>query len=239
MLMAPILIPYLLAAFADGEGLYLSQCSICHGQKGEGGRGSPLTRKVLRHAPDDAALQRVIRRGIPDTEMPSSWMNEEEVRQVAAYVRTLSQQIGVSRVPGDPRLGAQIYNGKGACSNCHTLQGSGGAFGPDLTSIGERRSPAHLRESIVNPGAEVTAGHFEIHVITKSGQTIRGIRVNEDTFSIQLRDASNQVHSLWKDDLRSIDKKMQSSLMPGYGKSLSPTELDDVIAYLVNGEAGK
>jgi len=239
MLTATILLPIALLTFADGEALYLSQCSICHGQKGEGGRGSPLTRKVLRHAPDDTTLQRVIRRGIPDTEMPSSWMNEEEIRQVAAYVRTLSQRIQATRVPGDPRRGAQIYSGKGACSNCHTLQASGGAFGPDLTSIGERRSPAHLRESIVNPGAEVTAGHFEIHVVTKAGQTIRGIRVNEDTFSIQLRDASNTVHSLWKDGLRSIEKKMQSSLMPGYGRILSPAELDDVIAYLVHPEAAQ
>lgn len=216
---------------ARGEKLYLSQCSFCHGQTGEGGRGSPLNRPRLRHAPDDEALLRVIRRGIADTAMPSSWMTENEAQLVAAHIRKLGR-VSTFATPGNPLKGEQLFRSTGGCTRCHTVQGSGGAFGPDLTTIGERRSSTHLRESLVNPNADISSGYFEIRATTKEGRAIEGVRVNEDTFSIQLRDAGGKLHSLWKADLKSLDKNLKNSLMPSYGKSFTPAELDDLVAYL-------
>src|SRR5262245_24238699 len=63
-----------------GERLYLSQCAMCHGQKGEGGRGPTLARPKLLHAPDDNALRGVIRGGIPGAGMPGSVLIETEIR---------------------------------------------------------------------------------------------------------------------------------------------------------------
>jgi hypothetical protein len=38
--------------------------------------------------PDDAALAKVIREGLPDSAMPSfAWMSEEEIRAVLQHVR--------------------------------------------------------------------------------------------------------------------------------------------------------
>jgi len=56
--------------------------------------------------------------------------------------------------------------------------------------------------------------------------------VNEDTFSIQLRDATNRVHSLWKAELRQLDKQWGRSPMPSYAAALAPAELDDLVAFL-------
>ena len=64
------------------------------------------------------------------------------------------------------------------------------------------------------------------------GRELRGVRVNEDTFSIQLRDATNRLHSLWKHQLRLLDKQWGRSPMPSYKESLAPAELDDLVAYL-------
>jgi cytochrome c oxidase cbb3-type subunit 3 len=221
---------------ARGESIFLSQCSFCHGQSGEGGRGSPLTRSRLRHAPDDmpndAALSRVIRGGIPDTGMPGSPLNDQEIQLVAAHVRKLGR-VAAGSPPGDPVRGEQIYNTKGACARCHTIHGRGGAFGPDLTAIGERRSAAHLRESVINPGAEIAPGFLQIRATMSDGRAITGARVNEDTFTVQIRDVGGTVHSLEKSGLRAFHKDAGTSPMPGYGTTLTGGELDDLVAFLV------
>lgn len=215
-----------------GEQLYLSQCSRCHGQNGEGGKGSPLNRPSLRHAPDDAALAQVIRRGIADTGMPSTSLTDREVQLVAEHVRKLGR-MSAGPVPGNTQRGEQLFQSKGGCPRCHTIRGRGGAFGPDLTSVGARRSPAHLRESLVNPGADITPGYFAISITTNDGRAITGVRANEDTFSIQLRDAGGGVQSFWKTELRSVNKNLTRSLMPAYGKTFTAEELDDLVAHLV------
>lgn len=219
------------AADDAGERLYLSQCAYCHGPSGEGGRGSPLNRAQLLQAPDEEALIRVIRRGIADTPMPSSALTDEELRTLAGHVRKLGRAATASTPAGDPQNGERLYQAKG-CAGCHSIGGRGGAFGPELSSIGERRSAAHLRESLVKPDSDISPGYFAITAITQDGRTITGVRINEDTFSIQLRDSGNRVHSLWKANLRVLRKDLKKSLMPGYGSALSSSELDDLVAWL-------
>lgn len=40
-----------------------------------------------------------------------------------------------------------------ACAGCHTLNGQGGTFAPDLTRISSARGETYLRAFLVNPGA--------------------------------------------------------------------------------------
>lgn len=218
-------------AVTSGESLYLGQCSFCHGKDGEGGRGATLQRRVLRHAPDDAALRLVIRRGIAGSDMPGTSLSDSEIDQVAKHVRSLGRR-ALPPLSGDPKRGEQLYLGKGGCSACHTLSGHGGSFGPDLTEIGAARSPAYLRASVVEPGADVPRGFVQIRAVTKNGGQITGARVNEDTFSVQIRDAGGVVHSLWKTDLNGMSVDLGKSPMPSYGSVFSKDELDDLVAYL-------
>jgi cytochrome c oxidase cbb3-type subunit 3 len=71
-------------------------------------------------------------------------------------------------------------------------------------------------------------------VVTTGGRTVRGMRVNEDTFSIQLRDAGGRFHSFRKSELSKIDREDNASLMPSYESKFTPAELDDLIAYLAS-----
>lgn len=107
-----------------------------------------LARPRLPHAPDAQAMSQVIEYGIPGTEMPGHWFTPLEISQVVAFVETLGR-VPPRKVAGDPARGAALYAGKGACSNCHTVNGRGGALGPDLTGIGAIRSPSYLRESLL------------------------------------------------------------------------------------------
>jgi len=134
-----IKLPASRADLLRGEKLFQVNCARCHGAKGEGSRGPALTRPKLPHAPDDAALVKVINDGIRGTEMPGAGaMSDHEVRQTAAYVRSLGK-VPMKPVPGDPAHGAEVYRGKGNCAGCHTINGEGGVAGPDLTTIGAAR----------------------------------------------------------------------------------------------------
>jgi len=142
-------------------------------------------------------------------------------------------------VPGNPTLGSQIYDGKGNCASCHSIKGAGGVSGPDLTDIGVRRSAAYLRESLVDPQAALPERYLLVTVSTKSGETVTGARVNEDSFSIQILDGSGRSHSFWKQDLAQIDKQRGKSLMPSYKERFSEEQLTDLVAYLASLKEGK
>jgi len=242
----PVVLPQSPAELQQGNRLYATHCASCHGPLGEGGRGPTLAEPTLPRASDDATLLRIIREGINGTEMPRSRMERHEVALVAAYVKSLGSKPR-ERVPGDPQRGRQIYATKGTCAQCHMIDGEGGAYGPDLTEIGRRRSAVYLRRSLVEPAGEVPQSFnafrqdislpenfLYVRVVTKAGDEIAGIRVNEDTFSIQVRQLTGQVHSFFKDEVAALHKDFGHSPMPSYATALTPAELDDLVAYLVS-----
>jgi len=226
-----------------GKRLFEAQCARCHGIGGTGGQGPSLARPTLRRAVNDADVFSLIRKGIPGTGMPEIWMmDEREIWQVVAYIRSLGR---VELVPllGDPERGKAIYESKGGCAACHIVSGRGGNLGPDLTDIGARRGAAYLRTALVDPAASLpqgllpdyTGGYSEflpVHVTTRDGREVRGFRVNEDTFTLQIRDTDNRVYSFRKIDLMDLKKEFGTSLMPSYEKRLSGAEIDDLVAYL-------
>jgi putative heme-binding domain-containing protein len=225
---------------ARGRKLFEGQCARCHGMDGAGGTGPGLNRSVLGRAPDDQALFSVIKEGIPGTEMPRAWqMIEGEIWQVAGYVRSLGQTARVS-LPGTPDRGKRLYETKGRCATCHIVGGQGGSFGPDLTEIGARRGVTHLRSALLNPGsskARDSAGYISflvMRVVVQDGREVRGIRINEDTFTLQLRDADNRVYSFRKQELKELTREPRESLMPSFQTIFSPTEIDDLLAYLAS-----
>jgi len=61
---------------------------------------------------------------------------------------------------------------------------------------------------------------------------VRGVRINEDPFSIQIRDVGNQFHSFRKSDVKEIDKEFGKSLMPGFRGRLTDNEIEDLVSYL-------
>jgi len=222
---------------ARGRALFEAQCAYCHGAGGDGGRGANLARPALRRAPTDEALFRVVNRGIPGTGMPGNGMSARETWQVVAFVRSLGR-VKRQPLPGDPASGARVYQANG-CASCHTIQGRGGAFGPDLTDVGARSSAAFLRESLLDPGADVPVGFMLVRAVTREGQRLAGVRVNEDPFSIQFRDAKSELHSFFKNELAELAKEEAKTPMPSYRDRLDATALDDLVAYLVSLEGSR
>lgn len=216
---------------AVGKRIFESQCSLCHGQAGGGGRGPALTRPKLNKAPDDAALQKAITDGLPP-EMPGAWqLSPREVASVAGYVRSLGAA-PQETLPGDAVRGAAVYRARG-CAGCHIVAGLGTGRGPELTAIGARRNGAHLKESVLRPGAYVPDEYLVVEAVTATGKVLRGTRLNEDPFTIQLADGSGSFHSFRKSELQSLRRREGESTMPAFDR-LSAGELDDLVAYLAS-----
>src|SRR5215472_7804010 len=158
------------ADVVQGEKTFRSHCSPCHGLKGEGGRGPNLAAGIFYHGPSDADLLRNISNGIDGTEMPGLFYSPDRVWQVVAYIRSLN---AVSqRFPGSAvATGESVYRREG-CGNCHRVNGVGGRMGPDLSSIGKSRSVDHLRQSILDPNADVRPRYRVVTITDDDGKTV-------------------------------------------------------------------
>jgi putative heme-binding domain-containing protein len=216
---------------AAGRKIFESQCALCHGQTGGGGRGPALNRPKLEKAPDDETLRKVVSEGLRD--MPGAWqLHPDEVADVAAYVRTLGA-LPPETVPGDPSRGARTYAARG-CAGCHMIAGQGAGFGPELTAIGARRSAAFLRQTILKPASTLPDGFLFVSAVPAAGAALRGIRVNEDSFTIQLLDSAGRYHSFRKSELNSLRRLEGETPMPSYDGQITGADLDDLIAYLAS-----
>jgi cytochrome c oxidase cbb3-type subunit III len=215
---------------AVGKKIFESQCALCHGQTGGGGRGPSLNRPKLNKAPDDPALRKVISDGI-DPEMPGAWqLHPHEVASVAAYVRSLGT-LPPEKLPGNPAHGRTVYDSHG-CAACHMISGHGEGYGPELTTIGARRNGAHLRQAVQRPAEAIPEDFLYVSLTTAAGETVRGIRVNEDSFSIQLKDAAGRFYSFRKAELAELRRLPKETPMPSFERVLSASDLDDLVAYL-------
>jgi putative heme-binding domain-containing protein len=173
----------------------------------------------------------VITEGIPGTTMPGFKANEDEEEDVLAYVLSLSKTAASSapHAGGDAARGSAVYERNG-CAACHLIGDKGSVFGPELTRVGVGRSYDYLKQSLLDPSADITPGAEGITVVTLDGKRTVGIRVNEDAFTVQLRDASQQFVMFDKSELKTVTHETKS-LMPSY--SILPTQdLEDLLAYL-------
>jgi cytochrome c oxidase cbb3-type subunit 3 len=213
-----------------GRRIFEGQCAPCHGIHGEGGRGPTLHVSRLRHAPDDAALADLLQNGIPGTGMPGFFLSEGETAQVSAYVRGLGTQ-PAAPVSGDAARGRTVYQTAG-CPTCHIAEGAGRALGPDLSEAGARRSLDYLKRVLTDPASTLPEGFLMVRAVIRPGEEIEGLRINEDSFTIQLCDRDGAPRSLRKAELADLVREPGKTWMPTYASRLSALDLDDLLAYL-------
>jgi hypothetical protein len=73
----------------------------------------------------------------------------------------------------------------------------------------------------------------QVRARPRRGDEVVGVRVNEDTFTIQLRDKTGRLLSFRKADLQQLAFEPETSVMPSYRGQLDDTQLNDLVAYLM------
>lgn len=137
-----------------GKKLYLQDCAVCHGEKGDG--NGPLAEGLdpkprdftpakfkfrstnSSSLPTDFDIFRTITRGIPGTSMPAfSFISYEDRFAISHFLKTFSDRFA-RRKPGPPipipepppktpelmELGRKLYN-DAECNKCHGTKGQG------------------------------------------------------------------------------------------------------------------
>jgi cytochrome c oxidase cbb3-type subunit 3 len=229
-------------AIAEGRQAFESRCAGCHGLDGRGGERAPdvATRPGVQRL-SNADLFKIIQRGMPAAGMPSfAVLDGSRINALVDYLRLLQGKIGGAKVAGDPQKGKTLFYGKARCAECHMMDGAGGFIASDLSAYGRTRAPDEIREAITKPGKDGGTSRGVVTVALRDGQKISGVLRNEDNFSLQLQTLDGAFHLFVKSDVESLAHQAEPLMPSDYGTTLSRSEIDDLISYMVTAaRAGK
>ncbi len=140
-------------AAPDGAKLYAQNCAACHGEKGNGGIGVPLSLPSFQATVDDPYLKSTIRLGRPGRVMPAfKQFSDAEVAAIVNHLRSWhpgkTPHFDRKPVRGNPQQGAALFAKN--CAACHGQQAEGG-HGTGVTLSRPRDLPI-IAPSLHNPG---------------------------------------------------------------------------------------
>lgn len=141
------------SAAPDGAKLYMAHCATCHGDKGDGGVGVPLSLPAFLESVDDSFLRKSIRLGRPGRVMPSfRALSDVQVDAIVSHVRNWSGKPAPVfpdiPVKGDMQHGKELF--AKYCADCHGQMGEGGS-GTGVTFSRRRELPI-IAPALNNPG---------------------------------------------------------------------------------------
>jgi len=218
-------------AIRAGMGQFRSRCADCHGMDARGVRAPDLT-QVWASGRTDDGLFKTLKNGVAGTEMPAFGprMFDHEAWQILAYLRTIAAPTSNDMAKGNAENGQRIFRAN--CAGCHRVNNVGGRLGPDLSRIGISRSRDVIVKQIRGATEDLKSGYEPVTVTTKDGQSIRGVKKNEDLFSVQIMDSRERIQGYEKDQTRTVTDEKKSA-MPVYGpERLNEKDLEDLLAYL-------
>ena len=215
----------------DGERLFMNSCANCHGPDGDVVPSVDLEHGQFRRASSDAQLIDIIRRGIPGTAMPPGNYSNTAATQIVAFLRTqaMSKQATVAR--GDARHGQELFEGKGRCLTCHSVNGKGSRLGIDISDLGRIRRSAELEKALLDPAPTVRPQNRTVRLVTHDGATVTGRLLNHDMLTVQLLDSREQLRSFAKSGLREFTV-VETSPKTSYRGRLTSVEIADLVGYL-------
>jgi putative heme-binding domain-containing protein len=218
-------------AIKIGQGIFRSRCADCHGMDARGMRAPDLT-QVWASGRTDDGLFRTLRNGVAGTEMPSVGPRtpDDEIWKILAYVRTLAAPAPTDPPRGDAQKGQQVFRAN--CASCHQVNGVGGRLGPDLSRVGAARSRQMMIRQIRGAVEDFRQGYAPVTLTTPEGQTIRGVKKNEDLFSVQVMDTRERIQGYLRSDMKQVVDEKKSAMPVFDTTRLSEADLDDLLAYL-------
>jgi cytochrome c oxidase cbb3-type subunit 3 len=161
-------------------------------------------------------------------------LSSSDTKAVVGYVRTLQGARQVVKLPGNSGRGKTLFFGKAECSQCHMVGGKGGFIASDLSGYARTHDVEQIRSAITNP-ATITDRQARLIIATShGGEKYVGRIRNEDNFSLQLQTLDGAFHFISKSDLDGLESDPNGLMPSGYGTSLTVTELDDVISFLIS-----
>lgn len=188
------------AEIARGKTLYGIQCTGCHGADLRGGdMGGPnlLRSQAVLGDMNGEQIIPILQGSRQSQGMPAFKFSGEEMKAVAAYLRSVAAMIGRQGTPptavaptnilvGDAKAGQAYFDSK--CASCHSVSG-------DLKGIASRITDARmLQNTWVSGGGggrrrgpeQAAAGPITVKVTLPSGEAVSGKLVRIDDFEVSV-----------------------------------------------------
>lgn len=225
------------ARVAAGAVRFKQLCTGCHGRQGEGGQGEgqgpnlAMSWEVRRAR--DQELFNFIHNGVKGTAMPAFALPEEQVWELAAFVRSLNAPANTLPVPGDISSGQAIFFAEGQCSACHMIRGRGGYLGPDLSNIGAMRRLGELRDSLIRPALVPSADFQPLLIRGTDGKPTRAVAKHVSAWSAEVIDEHGELHLIHGEAaVHSLHFLKQSWMPADYAQRLSADQIQNLLAFL-------
>ncbi|WP_414662101.1 PQQ-dependent sugar dehydrogenase [Horticoccus sp. 23ND18S-11] len=139
------------------------------------------------------------------------------------------------RRDGNAARGREIFfSERTACAQCHTVDGSGSAAGPDLSAVGDAVPRPDLVTAVLEPSATIAVGYAATLIETQDGERMLGVIKREDAAGLELMGADRIARSVAVGAIKQRTVSDVSLMPPGLHSALSPQEFTDVIEYLVS-----
>ena len=131
---------------------------------------------------------------------------------------------------GDAGRGKALVESSG-CFDCHRVDDRGSRLGPNLSSIGSRRTPVRLRQALVAPDEEVVPDNRFVRIVTKDGATVTGKLLNQDAISVQMMNPKEELKTYLRANIREYTI-LDKGLMPSVEGKLNAQQVADIVSYL-------
>lgn len=249
------------ASVKRGGDAFAANCGNCHGATAKGTDiGPDLVRSAL--VEDDTKgelIGPVLRTGRPDKGMPKQDLTEQQITDIGAWLRV--QVYGaafrgtytyLNIVVGDAKKGEAYFNGAGKCNTCHSVTG-------DLAGIGAKYDPPMLQSHWVSGASggrggrgrggatlgangtivdttppEITRSTVTVTVTLASGETLTGVPVAINDFTVSFRDMSGAYHSyIRRGDFPKVEMHNPLQAHGDILRALTDDDMHNVTAYLV------
>lgn len=198
---------------------------------------NPVRIKVLLDAINDGLIQSTQigwRRSV------SLMANKEESLRVYAR-QLLTRKDGesesvIKEYQAALELGGSIENGKLVfqtnCAICHKMgEDLGLAFGPDLSSLKNRR-PASILTDIIDPNRSIADGYDLWVVELHNGDILQGLIGSETPAAITLKNAGGIEQQIARTDIKSLKVLDMSAMPSALEQNISHQQMADLLAYI-------
>jgi putative heme-binding domain-containing protein len=133
-----------------------------------------------------------------------------------------------------------IENGKliyeqAACNRCHTIDGKGAKYGPDLTTTAHRFQGTKLLHQMVKPSAEIHKDFRPQLIVVDTGRVLTGLVVEETEDQLRLVPnllKPDKVELIEKSSIEERKTSEVSSMPAGLLDTFTVEEILDLVAYI-------
>ncbi len=220
-LAGPLEMPALLTAFEQCGDVAVGQTVVASLTAAPG--LSSVTPQALERAL--ANFPADVRRAAAGIPLPSQANRAEQLARLQQFERHLEG--------GLPELGKAVFQSKkAACTACHRVAGEGGTVGPDLSKIGEVRTPRDLLEAVLFPSVSFARGYESYAVLTADGHGYIGVVQRETPDAIYLRSADRAEIRIARANIEEMLPSNISIMPAGLEQTMSTDDLKHLVAYL-------